>query len=118
MTLPLTIRNGSRTIAGEKEACAVCGLHKEISEFHHLVTVAELTQLIIDHGLTSVRVVGFWLCPNHHAMFHVLNSSDTKRSAALYTELNAVERTAFKEIFTYREQVLREIFEGIYADQS
>ena len=62
----------------EKESCFVCGKYKEIAELHHIVTVKELSELIVRYEAYDVELYmpHVWLCPNHHRIIHALLKSN------------------------------------------
>ncbi|MEI9804065.1 MAG: hypothetical protein WDN48_05875 [Pseudolabrys sp.] len=51
-----------------KESCAVCGKFKSIAHAHHVVPLSEQ----YDRGFEEPDQEHVWLCPNHHAIIHVL----------------------------------------------
>jgi len=54
-------------MAGEAEACDICGMTAAISQFHHVIPLSDQ----YDRGfVTPAHYPSAWLCPNHHAMLH------------------------------------------------
>lgn len=58
----------------QRQPCCICGKHKQISESHHLVSLA-CACAYMNVGLENdvklkINLPEIWLCPNHHSYLH------------------------------------------------
>lgn len=89
---------------GERQPCFVCGTHRHISESHHIVELAQQYDL----GYLNPNQDFIWLCPNHHAIVHLLISERYKP----WTVPDSTE----EEIFAYYT-ILNQRFERLYENK-
>ena len=61
----------------EKQPCYVCGKYKQIAHLHHPFPVEDLTLFVLFYDLYSspLYIPVVWLCPNHHALYHLVEGS-------------------------------------------
>lgn len=59
----------------DRRPCFVCGRHRAISQWHHLIEVARVAKVLramsIYDWAPSIPAVS--LCPNHHSYWHMLD---------------------------------------------
>ncbi len=77
-TLKYTLR--SKDTRPTDKRCYVCCRYDQITEYHHVVTVAEVAHCCMN-GLLNINnikpIPGVYLCPNHHTILHKLYRGDT-----------------------------------------
>ncbi len=58
----------------QKESCFICGEHQLVTESHHLFSVAEYADKIIERELFELEIPNplVFLCPNHHRYLHLV----------------------------------------------
>lgn len=66
-------------IPRDQQPCAVCERYACITEAHHVIPVKQLAKMCVQAGVTidqleRLPVRYIWLCPNHHALFHYIES--------------------------------------------
>mgnify|MGYP001563316190 CR=1 FL=1 len=57
---------------GPRGSCCVCGKFQSIAQAHHVVPLAAQ----YDRGFRLPNCERVWLCPNHHAMLHIIIPDD------------------------------------------
>lgn len=105
---------------GDKEPCFVCGKHEHITHGHHLVPAFHMAEMLeatnkskldIDVlRIISVRYV--WLCPNHHAYWHHIDSGNGQSA---YESLSDDERERFNLLSELTQKAFSE-FRGWLFD--
>lgn len=65
----------------DKAPCYICGQHKLITELHHLTPVGEMAEYLAYAVLSQkpqyeIRIATVWLCPNHHAIWHLMSKAN------------------------------------------
>lgn len=95
----------------ERESCAVCDKYKSITEAHHVIPVAEMATLchkakVLAYRLEKLPVYFMWLCPNHHALFHLLSGMKGKSKSqaehlAIIHDIGIEEHKAMKTVFDW-----------------
>jgi hypothetical protein len=81
---------------GEQLPCAICGKYRLITHAHHRLPLAFQYQ----NGIMQPIQDFLWLCPNHHAMIHVLlnnamakgSDNSIKHVANILSECGCSER--------------------------
>lgn len=63
------------TPKSERQDCFVCGRFKCVAQQHHLLPVSEMADFVMKHSLfdTQLYIPTVWLCPNHHAIWHIIS---------------------------------------------
>lgn len=64
---------------GERGDCAVCRKYRYLTHAHHLYPLGQQ----YEDGVMAVDQSYVWLCPNHHAMVHLLLNSRELDAQAL-----------------------------------
>lgn len=92
----------------EKESCAVCGEHKQISHLHHIIPVSVLADYILHYDLFDVDIPNpvVSLCPNHHAYYHGIESERVALDSIPLHELKRMRELASQ----YESKVFEEIW--------
>lgn len=100
----------SRKVNGEKQHCFICHRYQSITEIHHLFPVGELVQLLTTYPSIATEILNSihlaWLCPNHHAIYHLVATSkqkETPRSFAAFQELSLDEQSRFLELLNFHK---------------
>lgn len=74
----------------ERRACYVCGRHRTIAQWHHLIEVGDVAKVLralaIYDWAPSLPAVP--LCPNHHGYEHVIRRGKKRASSELSDALN------------------------------
>lgn len=55
---------------GERQPCFICGLHRDITEAHHVMPLEEVASVINNTHLSMKEPPVVWLCPNCHTYLH------------------------------------------------
>lgn len=103
-----------RNVTSRRDRCAcyVCGRHAAVSQLHHLTPIGELSESVsyqlLERETVTVRVVTVWLCPTHHAYWHLLRKEGQKTSGAFsaYSVLNRKEIEAYDRLNSEKEYAL------------
>lgn len=101
-------------IKDKRKPCAICGRYKSITEKHHLVSVKEIvTQWVdmkIDHSeLLRLTLPIVWLCPNHHTLFHAMDTMDEVRLTEIGEDCGVDEFLAVRDFLIIRNMKRREL---------
>lgn len=121
MSRASSIRRKDRKSVGGK-SCYVCSQYSSITQVHHLVPVGILSSLLeyAEKLCTPLelpyQVVS--LCPNHHAMLHMLYDRDL-----LPVEVEEWERAKLQELALVQLQATKkcvdyafEVFDAVFED--
>jgi hypothetical protein len=93
-----------------RQNCYVCGKFGSITQAHHTVPLA----VQFDHGFKNAADQHAWLCPNHHAILHVLidplkdDWSLGRRASRVIDDLSAKEWKIMVELMKLAEPDERE----------
>lgn len=96
-----------------KQDCFICGKFRILTHAHHIPQVNELANLLygfkVWHGLVTMRII--WLCPNHHAVSHMIHNHSIKDAdrVAVIKQLNPGEWERFEDV----ERIEREAWNDI-----
>lgn len=93
-------------ISKDKDDCYICNQYKYITELHHIVRVADISEHLDtyvkdDETLLSL-LKGVWLCPNHHTILHKLLS---KNYLEVIFKLNEVELIRYHNLLTFSKKL-------------
>lgn len=83
------LRNEASKRRTERRCCWVCWKHEKITEVHHVISVEETADLILSEGYKNYPILTVWLCPNHHAYWHLLERASADEIPELFRELGA-----------------------------
>lgn len=103
----------------KKSECAVCGKYKSIAHAHHVYPVSKLAKLVCQAELTISQLEGLpvkyvWVCPNHHALFHVISDPRSSREGlAVIEDIGIEEYRTLKVLFDLLEENSKEIMDYI-----
>lgn len=82
------ISNARRSfVPGARQNCIICGKYRYLSHAHHVYPLAEQ----YDQGVRIPDQRHVWLCPNHHAMVHLLLDGEPDRQTLGRKAANAIE---------------------------
>lgn len=85
-----------------KQNCYICDLHRDITELHHILSLADCAML--RNICINVRSnKGVWLCPNHHVYFHKVEKDPMRLN-----DLTETEVEKFLELFDIRVNLMGE----------
>lgn len=103
----------------KRSSCIVCGKHKFITHGHHVYPVSELAKLICAAELTFKQIAKIpvkytWLCPNHHALFHLMSKS-TRKDLDIIEDIGQEEYRSLEILFDLYAENSREITDYIMA---
>lgn len=101
----------------EQEACFVCDKYKAITHLHHVVPVNEMAAFIIKHDLFDVPVPlpTIWLCPNHHAILHLLTRRITSYEDAAAKRQTDICNSITVEEWKRYEEIQRMLKSGLFT---
>src|SRR5690242_19170838 len=88
------------TPRGEKQHCYVCGRYKYIAHLHHPFAVEDLTLFVLFYGLYDMPlyIPTVWLCPNHHAIYHLVHNSGGNLDREVLADISRDELLKISEI--------------------
>jgi hypothetical protein len=97
-----------------RKPCHVCKRYAVITEKHHLISVSEVVNVWVDlkvdlNELNRLLLPTIWLCPNHHTMFHAMDTADEKRRFEIVMGTSLEEGIAIKDLFELRNARRREL---------
>lgn len=81
--------------------CFVCNKHYCITELHHLIPVSVIADMIIasQKPVKEVFMPTVWLCPNHHALWHLVEKKYvTDLGFEAFESLTEQEAQKFQEM--------------------
>ena len=101
------IRAETRALQGKRQPCYICGEHEAISQCHHLISVREIEAAIRRSNNWNQPMPLVWLCPNHHAYWHLLERASKQQRLRLFREWGD-ESAAFLELLELKVKTLAE----------
>ena len=93
----------------ERAACYVCGKYPYLTHAHHIYPLAQQ----YDDGLRTPQGDHVWLCPNHHAMVHLVLDSPAnpqavgRRLASPVLDLEGDELMRLLHVTSFDRMVVR-----------
>jgi hypothetical protein len=96
---------------GERQPCYVCSKHPLITEYHHLIPVAQIADYMERTGNYKYPSPMVWLCPNHHEYWHQLETASKRKRITIFKELGD-EAGAYIELWQLRVDTLVD-FHGV-----
>lgn len=111
--ISIAIRKAYKREEVQRDACYICDKWKEISHFHHVIGVSELTNWSYHEDVlwNFFPITVVWLCPNHHALVHRLRDKgmSMEDKCKMLDHLNMDERDALQQLVELRENDLEKI---------
>lgn len=109
------IRSRTRKLRKERQSCYVCGNHIAITELHHLISVVDIAKYFLRTEDTTHPMPVVWLCPNHHAYWHLLETSQRSMRRLLLSALGD-ESSKFLELQEKRLAILSQFHQVDISD--
>lgn len=87
------------------QPCLVCGKYRHVCHAHHVIPVHQMARLCARKGVAlrdfaRLPVRFIWLCPTHHALFHLLDRPHSDaRGQEIIEDLGIEEYRALKVIW-------------------
>jgi hypothetical protein len=103
------------TPRGEKQPCYVCGKYRHIAHLHHPFPVEDIMLFVLFYGLydAPLYIPTVWLCPNHHALYHLVQDTQGMSKEAL-EGVGHDELVKFSEIEQMvTSEKIREMIQGV-----
>lgn len=104
-------------ISKNKKDCYICDKYKCITELHHIVRVADISEhmdsYIRDDETLLKLMQGVWLCPNHHTILHKLLS---KKYLEVIFDLDELELSKYRQLLTFSKELYDTLPEYTYDE--